>query len=81
MHRLLEALEERRAYERDNEFYLCGQCQLRFEFGEAMEFGFECPQCGAQLETMDNQRLVDAMDERIAELREELNVDAERVEA
>jgi hypothetical protein len=30
---------------------------------------------------MDNQRLVDAMDERIEELREELHVDAERVEA
>ncbi|PSQ36570.1 transcription factor E [Halobacteriales archaeon SW_12_69_24] len=81
MHRLLEALEERRDYERDNEFYLCGQCQLRFEFGEAMEFGFECPQCGAQVETMDNQRLITAMADRIAALREELNVDSEPVEA
>ena len=46
-----------------------------------MEFGFECPQCGAQLETMDNQRLINAMDDRIAALREELNVDSEPVEA
>jgi transcription initiation factor TFIIE subunit alpha len=76
MHRLLEALEERRQYERENEFYLCGQCQLRFEFAEAMEFGFECPQCGGQLETMENTRLVDAMEMRIEELREELNADA-----
>ncbi|MDR9382445.1 MAG: transcription factor E [Natronomonas sp.] len=74
MHRLLDALNERKQYERDNEFYLCGQCQLRFEFGEAMEFGFECPQCGSQLETMENSRLVDAMERRIEELREELNI-------
>ena len=74
MHRLLEALDERREYERDNEFYLCGQCQLRFEFGEAMEFGFECPQCGSELVSMSNSQLIEAMDRRIASLREELNV-------
>ena len=81
MHRLLAGIEDRRDYEHTHEFYLCENCGIRFEFGEAMEFGFECPQCGAQLETMDNQRLVDAMDDRIAELREELHVDAEPVEA
>jgi transcription initiation factor TFIIE subunit alpha len=76
MERLLAALEERRSYERANEFYLCEQCGIRFEFGEAMEFGFACPECGSQVEAMANTRLVDAMDERIAELRDELNVDA-----
>ena len=72
MHRLLDALAERRDYERNNEFYLCEQDSIRFEFGEAMEFGFECPNCGGQLVDMDNDRLVDAIDERVAELREEL---------
>ena len=76
MHRLLEALEERRKYERNNEFYLCEVDSLRFEFGEAMEFGFECPQCGSALESMDNDRLIDAMDERIDELRDMLTVPA-----
>jgi len=79
MHSLLEALEERRQYEADNEFYLCPEESLRFEFGEAMEYGFECPNCGTGLESMNNQRLVDAMDERIEALRDELNVG--RVEA
>ena len=46
-----------------------------------MEFGFECPQCGGQLETMENERLVTAMDERIAQLRDELNVEDEMLEA
>ena len=76
MHRLLSALEERERYETDNEFYLCGQCQLRFEFGEAMDFGFECPECGSPLEAMENDRLVGAMERRIEELRDELSVDA-----
>ena len=77
MYRLLEALEDRRSYERDNEFYLCETCGIRFEFGEAMEFGFECPECGNQVEAMENTRLVDAMDERIDRLRDELNVESE----
>jgi len=77
MHRLLQALEERRAYEQDNEFYLCETCGIRFEFGEAMEFGFECPECGNQVDAMENTRLVGAMDERIEALRDELNVEAE----
>ncbi|PSP69199.1 transcription factor [Halobacteriales archaeon QH_9_66_26] len=76
MGRLLEALEERRKYERDNEFYLCEVDSLRFEFGEAMEFGFECPQCGSELESMDNDRLIDAMDDRIDALHDALTVPA-----
>jgi transcription initiation factor TFIIE subunit alpha len=77
MHTLLEGLEERRQYERDNEFYLCENCGIRFEFGEAMEFGFECPDCGSPVEAMENTRLIDAMDERIETLRDELNVERE----
>ncbi len=77
MYRLLDALEDRRQYERDNEFYLCENCGIRFEFDEAMDFGFECPECGGQVEAMENTRLVDAMDERIDRLRDELNVDAD----
>jgi transcription initiation factor TFIIE subunit alpha len=75
MYRLLEALEGRGEYERTHEFYLCEVCGIRFEFGEAMDFGFECPDCGTEMESMENTRLVEAMDERIAALRDELNVD------
>src|SRR6056297_1354039 len=78
MERLLEALVERREYELNNEFYLCEVCSIRFEFGEAMDFGFECPECGSPLEAMENTALVDAMEERLANLQDELNVDAER---
>ena len=76
MERLVAAIEERSDYERAHEFYLCEVCSIRFEFGEAMDFGFECPECGSPLEAMDNDRLVDAMDRRLAELRDELDVGA-----
>ena len=78
MHRLLEALEEREQYEKDNEFYLCEVCGIRFEFDEAMDFGFECPECGSPVDAMENTGLVDAMEDRVADLRDELNVERER---
>ena len=75
MYRLLDAMEHREEYERLHEFYLCEICSIRFEFGEAMDFGFECPECGSPLESMENERLVESMNRRIDALREELNVD------
>jgi transcription initiation factor TFIIE subunit alpha len=80
MARLLEALETRRSYETDNQFYLCEVCGIRVEFDEGMEFGFECPECGSELESMENSRLIEAMDERIETLRGELNVEQAGVE-
>ena len=74
MERLLRALRERREYEMANEFYLCPTCSIRFEFDEAMDVGFECPDCGGQLEAMENQELIGAIDERIEELESELGV-------
>jgi transcription initiation factor TFIIE subunit alpha len=77
MQRLLEGLEERRGYERDHQFYLCDVCSIRYEFAEAMEHGFECPECGSALQDMDNAHLIEAMDERIETLQAELNVEIE----
>ncbi|MFB6134871.1 MAG: transcription factor, partial [Halanaeroarchaeum sp.] len=71
---LLEALEERREYEKQNEFYLCEVCSIRFEFGEAMDLDFECPECGSQVEAMDNDAIIDAIDERVDELRSDLGI-------
>ena len=81
MHRLHDSLVERQEYEATHEFYLCEVDSIRFEFGEAMEFGFQCPQCGTALESLENDRLVDAMDRRIAELRDELNIESNAVDA
>jgi transcription initiation factor TFIIE subunit alpha len=75
MYRLLDAMEERRTYEVDHEFYLCEVCSIRFEFAEAMDLGFECPECGSQLEAIENDHLIAAMDTRLEELEDELNVE------
>jgi len=76
MERLLVALEERREYEEQNEFYLCEVCSIRFEFGEAMDLGFECPECGSQVEAMDNEQLITAIDDRLESLRTDLGIAA-----
>ena len=76
MERLLSALEERREFEADNEFYLCEVCSIRFEFGEAMDLGFECPECGSQVEAMENEELITSIDERVESLRSELGITA-----
>ncbi len=81
MHRLLAALEDRHQYEMDNEFYLSEEAGIRFEFGEAMEFGFQCPETGAELQPMENTRLIEAMEERIEQLRDELGVENAELEA
>ena len=78
MHRLLDALEQRQEYEYNNEFYLCEVCGIRFEFDEAMDFGFECPECGSPVDAMENTALVGSMEERVDALRDELNVEIER---
>lgn len=76
MERLLTALEERREFEADNEFYLCEVCSIRFEFGEAMDLGFECPECGSQVEAMENEELITSIDDRVESLRSELGITA-----
>ncbi|USZ70332.1 transcription factor [Natronosalvus halobius] len=76
LYRLYDALLDRREYEQNHEFYLCEICSIRFEFGEAMDFGFECPECGSPVESMDNSRLVRAMDDRLDALENELNVES-----
>jgi len=72
MRKLREGLDERIEYERRNEFYICDIDGIRFEFEEAMDLSFNCPECGSPLEPMENDELVEAMEERHEELEEEL---------
>ena len=72
MKKLRDALDERIEYERQNEFYICDIDGIRFEFEEAMDLSFNCPECGSPLEPMENDELVEAMEVRHEELEEEL---------
>lgn len=72
MRKLREGLDERIEYERQNEFYICDIDGIRFEFEEAMDLSFNCPECGSPLEPMENDELVEAMEVRHEELEDEL---------
>jgi transcription initiation factor TFIIE subunit alpha len=72
MKKLRDALDERIGYERRNEFYICDIDGIRFEFEEAMDLSFNCPECGSPLEPMENDDLVEAMEVRHEELKKEL---------
>lgn len=80
LHRLYKALDDRREYEAANEFYLCDVDSLRFEFDEAIEFDFSCPECGSQLRSMDNERLITAIDDRMGAIETELSLDIRAAE-
>lgn len=69
---LRDNLEIRLEYERDNQFYICDIDGIRFEFEEAVDLSFNCPECGSPLEPMENDDLIGAMETRIEELDEEL---------
>jgi transcription initiation factor TFIIE subunit alpha len=45
-----------------------------------MDFGFECPDCGSELQSLENTRLVESMESRIDKLRDELNVETAEAE-
>ncbi|MDY6774601.1 MAG: transcription factor E [Halobacteria archaeon] len=78
MKKLYESLDERYEYERQHQFYICEVCGIRFEFEEAMELDFNCPECGSPLESMDNDDLLEALESRMESIDEELNLKTPR---
>jgi len=71
--RVLEKLKIRLEYEKNHDFYYCftpGCKKIPFE--EAMEVVFKCPQCGKPLVHYDNTKLIQVLNKKIEQLREEL---------
>ncbi|KXA91798.1 hypothetical protein AKJ63_00840 [candidate division MSBL1 archaeon SCGC-AAA259D18] len=69
---LLEKFKERLEHERETMFFSCGNNCPRVEFDEAMEHGFECPQCGEEMEEFDNSGIINALERQIETLQQEL---------
>lgn len=73
---VLEKLELRLQFEKENQFFMCSNreaCnQERYSFYEAVELGFECPECESRLEYVDNSEFVRILEEKNEELRKEL---------
>ena len=62
-------LRDRLQFEENNYFFICKACQnssIKFNFDEAFERNFRCPDCGAPLEAQDNQSIIEFLRHKIA---------------
>ncbi len=67
--RLDAKLRERLSFEENNYFFYCTSCQnknKKYNFDEAFELNFRCPDCGNPLEAQDNKKIIDFLKSRIA---------------
>ena len=72
--RVLEKLETRLDYEKNNDFYYCDTPGCRkIPFKEAMELVFRCPTCNKPLMHFDNDPIIEALNEKVEQLRKELS--------
>ena len=67
---VLEKLETRLVYEKNQEFYTCHTpgCK-RFPFAEAFELLFKCPVCNKPMIHFSNDRIVEALMRKIEEIK------------
>lgn len=71
---LIKRLNAKLEYATSHEFYHCGKDDCRkITFEEAVETLFKCPKCGAPLNRLDMQPLIDALRSRIAAIEKEMS--------
>jgi len=71
--RILEKLEARLEFEKTHDFFICNQTKCgRYTFEEALEHLFKCPKCGGKLEHYDNARVIEFLERKIKQLKEEI---------
>ena len=62
-------LRDRLQFEQNNYFFICEKCQesnKKYNFDEAFELNFRCPDCGDPLEAQDNQTIIEFLKNKIA---------------
>ena len=72
--RIIKILQARLDYERSHDFYYCytPACE-RLSFEDAMEYVFKCPTCEKLLQYFDNNKVIDTLENKIAQLEKELS--------
>jgi len=71
--KILRKLETRLEYELKHEFYHCGNPQCpKTTFETAMDTVFHCPYCNEPLHRVDNAPVIKFLEDKIAEIKEEL---------
>lgn len=66
--KLIKNLKQRLEFERNNVFFVCVSGCGRLLFDAATETDFKCPICSSPLSHEDNKIIIDAIEERIAQL-------------
>jgi transcription initiation factor TFIIE subunit alpha len=68
--KLIESkLRDRLQFEQENYFFICQNCEdsnIKYNFEEAFELNFRCPDCGGSLEAQDNQEIIELLKSKIA---------------
>lgn len=71
--KILRKMEARLEYEITHEFYHCGDATCpNTTFEVAMETVFHCPKCNQPLHRIDNIQVVEFLEKKIEEIKEEL---------
>ena len=67
--KLIESkLRERLQFEQNNYFFVCNNCEdsnVKYNFEEAFELNFRCPDCGGTLKAQDNQKIIEFLKKQI----------------
>ncbi len=72
--KILRKLESRLEYELTHEFYHCNNPQCpKTTFEVAMDTVFHCPHCNEPLHRMDNKPIIEFLEKKITEIKEELD--------
>lgn len=77
---VLEKLNLRLSYEKNHDFYYCGTpgCR-RIPFEDAVEQLFRCSTCNKPMMHVDNDKVVEALSQKVDALRKELGEEATTV--
>ena len=74
-------MRDRLQVEETNYFFICKNCEnftVKFNFEEAFELNFRCPDCGDPLEAQDNQEIINFLKEKIVRVQKtEININSE----
>ncbi|TFG03843.1 MAG: transcription factor [Promethearchaeota archaeon] len=75
-----EKLRERLEFEQNNYFFVCNDCatsRIKYNFEDAFEMNFRCPDCGGTLTAQENQEIIQFLKEKIARLEKfDLTIDS-----
>ena len=68
----LKKLKERLEREKQGQFFVCPNSCIRFDFDQAMNFQFKCPECGELMQQEDNTEKIKNIEEEIKILETKL---------